>query len=73
MPAGPLGVDMSIAEAIKTASNHDLADLTAFIVAECEMVTQDTEGVMVDINNDDVVKAVQAWAYMHLYDGTQGE
>lgn len=64
---------MSIAEAIKASSAHDLADLTAFIVSECEMVTQDTDGNMIDIDNDDVVKAIQAWSYMHLYDSTQGD
>lgn len=64
---------MRIAEAIKHSNAHDLADLTAFIVAECEMVTQDTDGNMVDIDNKDVIKAIQAWAYMQLNDGTQGD
>lgn len=64
---------MSIAEAIKSSSTHDLADLTAFIVSECEMVTQGPDGQMIEINNDEVIKAIQAWAYMHLYDSTQGD
>ena len=64
---------MSIASAIKSSSPHDLLDLTAFVVAECEMVTQDTDGKMIDIKTDDVVKAIQAWAYMKLNDGTQGD
>lgn len=64
---------MSIAEAIKTASHHDLADLTSFVVAECEMVTEDMDGNMIDIKNADVIKAIQAWAYMKLNDGTQGD
>ena len=64
---------MSIADAIKISNVHDLSDLTAFIVSECEMVTQDSDGNMIDIKHDDVVKAMQAWAYMHLNDGTQGD
>ncbi len=64
---------MSIADAITRCSHHDLADLTAFVVAECEMVTQDTDGNMININDADVIKAIQAWAYMKLNDGTQGE
>ncbi|WP_299625622.1 hypothetical protein [uncultured Tateyamaria sp.] len=64
---------MKLADAIKTTSAHDLADLTAFVVSECEMVTQDTDGKMVDINNDDVVRAIKAWAYMNLNDGKQGD
>lgn len=64
---------MKLAETIKTANAHDLADLTAFVVAECEMVTQDADGKMIDIKNEDVVGAIKAWAYMHLNDGRQGE
>ncbi|WP_420013713.1 hypothetical protein [Tateyamaria sp.] len=64
---------MKLADAIKTASAHDLADLTAFVVAECEMVTQDADGKMIDIENDDVVRAIKAWAYMNLNDGKQGD
>jgi hypothetical protein len=64
---------MSIAAAIKTATEHDLLDLTAFIVSECEMVTQDTDGKMVDIETKDVVGAIKAWAYMNSHDGKQGE
>lgn len=64
---------MSIADAIKISNVHDLVDLTAFIVSECEMVTQDSDGNMIDIDNNDVIKAMQAWAYMHLNDGTQGD
>ncbi|WP_223423362.1 hypothetical protein [Tateyamaria pelophila] len=64
---------MSIAQAIKKSNARDLADLTAFIVSECEMVTQDTDGNMIDIKNADVIKAIQAWAYMHLNDGTPGD
>ncbi|WP_299280410.1 hypothetical protein [uncultured Tateyamaria sp.] len=55
---------MSLAEAITQSSAHDLADLTAFIVSECEMCTQDADGAMVDINNDDVIAAFKAWADM---------
>lgn len=73
MPAGPLGDDMSIADAITRCSHHDLADLTSFVVAECEMMTQDADGNMIDIDNADVIKAIQAWAYMKLNDGTQGD
>ena len=63
---------MGLAETIKATSAHDLADLTAFIVAECEMCTQDADGRMVDIQNSDVIAAFKAWAQMHLNDDTRG-
>ncbi|WP_299148639.1 hypothetical protein [uncultured Tateyamaria sp.] len=53
---------MGLADAISGSSEHDLADLTAFIVAECEMCTQDADGSRVDIDNDDVIAAFKAWA-----------
>jgi len=64
---------MGLAETIKSTSAYDLQDLTAFIVSECEMVTQDTDGKMIDIDNDDVVRAMQAWAYMNLTQAQQGD
>jgi hypothetical protein len=62
---------MGLAGAIKTANAHDLADLTAFVVSECEMVTQDADGRMIDIKNDDVVTAIKAWADMYKTDARQ--
>ncbi len=64
---------MKLADMINTANDHDLADLTAFVVAECEMVTQDPAGKMIDIKNDDVIRAIKAWAYMHLNEPKQGD
>ena len=64
---------MTLAETIKTASDHDLQDLTAFVVSECEMVTQDAEGKMIDIKNHDVTRAIRAWASMHHNAARQGD
>ena len=63
----------ALADAIQTTSRHDLEDLTAFVVAECEMCTQDADGKMIDIDNANVIAALKAWANMHLNDGSQGE
>ncbi|MEL6620950.1 MAG: hypothetical protein AAFY39_07180 [Pseudomonadota bacterium] len=55
----------SLAQAIRDSSRHDLVDLAAFIVAECEMCTQTKDGEMIDIENDDVIAALKSWADMH--------
>ena len=55
----------TLSVAVRQASAHDLEDMSAFIVAECEMVTQDTEGNMVDIDPNDVIEALKSWARMH--------
>jgi len=62
----------TLSVAVREASAHDLEDLTAYVVAECEMVTQDTEGNMVDIDPKDVIAALKAWARMHLETGGRG-
>jgi hypothetical protein len=64
---------MGLAEAIKATSAHELTDLTAFIVSECEMCTQDADGTMVDIKDEDVVAAFMAWAQMHQRERPKGE
>jgi len=63
----------TLAQAIADASHHDMQDMSAFIVAECEMVTQDGEGDMVDIDHEELIKAFKAWAYMHTNEGGQGD
>ncbi|MEP1198556.1 hypothetical protein [Tateyamaria sp.] len=62
----------TLSVAVSDASHHDLADMTTFIVAECEMCTQDTEGNMIDINVDEVIVALKAWAQMHRRDSHKG-
>ena len=55
----------SLAQAIAHASHHDLVDLAAFVVAECEMCTQTEDGEMIDIEDKDVIAAFKSWADMH--------
>ncbi|MEO9573916.1 MAG: hypothetical protein ABJ263_14460 [Tateyamaria sp.] len=62
----------TLSVAVSDATHHDLADMTAFIVAECEMCTQDTEGNMIDINPDEVIVALKAWAQMHRREAQKG-
>jgi len=62
----------TLSVAVREASAHDLEDLTAYVVAECEMVTQDADGNMVDIDPKDVIAALKAWAQMHLEIGGRG-
>jgi len=62
----------TLSVAVTDASHHDLADMTAFIVAECEMCTQDAEGNMAEVNPEEVIIALKAWAQMHLRDSHKG-
>ncbi|MEL6451084.1 MAG: hypothetical protein AAFQ19_07470 [Pseudomonadota bacterium] len=63
----------TLSTAIREASQSDLADMTAFIVSECEMCTQDADGNMIDLVQSDVIAAFRAWSDMHRTVGTWGE
>ena len=55
----------TLAQAVYQAPRHDLEDMAAFVVAECEMVTLSANGETTAIDNDDVISALKAWAEMH--------
>lgn len=63
----------SLAQSISDASHHNMQDLSSFIVAECEMVTQNGDGNIEEIDVEELIRAFKAWAYMHMNVGGQGD
>ncbi len=56
---------MKLAQSISEADAHQLKDLAAFLVAELQMQSLDvTTGEMMDVEPEDLSKAMAAWAFM---------
>jgi hypothetical protein len=63
--AGVRGPDVTLAQAISQADNSAIADLSAYLVMECKIQTQDVDtGDMVDLAPDALAQAIQAWAFI---------
>lgn len=52
----------TLASAITTAPEQDLADLAAFLTLEFEMHTTEIDGTMFDASTGSVVAAMHVWA-----------